>query len=164
MLVWKELKLIRHFFQTLEAVAWRCSVSKGVLRKFARYATVLKKRRWHRCFSVNFAKFLRATFLQNTSSGCSCLHITINSSLSSVLFDSVDILIFRNIKNLSKFCFLLCNIPTFDVYFWYIFEKTCSNLASECEISGNNRKKLDESWTRSTFLQLNGWGKNCQVF
>ena len=26
-----------------------------------------KKRLWHRCFPVNFAKFLRAPFLQNTS-------------------------------------------------------------------------------------------------
>ena len=40
----------------------------------------------------------------------------------------------------------------------YIFKKTCSNLARECVISDNNRKKLDESWTRPTFPQLNGWG------
>ena len=46
----------------------------------------------------------------------------------------------------------------------YIFKKTCSNLARECVISDNNRKKLDESWTRPTFLQLNGWGENCQIF
>ena len=32
-----------------------------------RRATLLKKRLWHRCFSVNFAKFLRTPFLQNTS-------------------------------------------------------------------------------------------------
>ena len=31
-------------------------------------------------------------------------------------------------------------------------------------ISNNNSKKLDESWTRQTFLQLNGWGENCQIF
>ena len=30
-------------------------------------------------------------------------------------------------------------------------------------ISENNRKKLDESWTRPIFLQLNGWGENCQI-
>ena len=63
----------------------RCSVRKGVLRNFAkltehlcqslffnkvtglRPATLLKKRLWHRCFSVNFAKFPRTPFLQNTS-------------------------------------------------------------------------------------------------
>ena len=59
---------------------------KGVLRNLAKFtgkhlcqslffnkvgdfrpATLLKKRLWHRCFPVNFAKFLRTTFLQNTS-------------------------------------------------------------------------------------------------
>ena len=30
-------------------------------------ATLLKKRLWHRCFPVNFVKFLRTPFLQNTS-------------------------------------------------------------------------------------------------
>ena len=58
---------------------------KGVLKNFAKFtgkylsqslflnkvaglrpATLLKKRLWHRCFPVNFAKFLRAPFLQNT--------------------------------------------------------------------------------------------------
>ena len=34
-----------------------------------RPATLLK-RLWHRCFPVNFAKFLKRPFLQNTSSGC----------------------------------------------------------------------------------------------
>ena len=32
-----------------------------------RPATLLKKRLWHRRFTVNFAKFLRTPFLQNTS-------------------------------------------------------------------------------------------------
>ena len=32
-------------------------------------ATLFKKRLWHRCFPVNFAKFLRRSFLQNTSGG-----------------------------------------------------------------------------------------------
>ena len=32
-----------------------------------RPATLLKKRLWHRCFPVNFAKFLRTPFLQNIS-------------------------------------------------------------------------------------------------
>ena len=36
------------------------------LLKF-RPATLLKKRLWHRCFPMNFAKFLRTSFLQNTS-------------------------------------------------------------------------------------------------
>ena len=64
----------------------RCSVGKGVLRSFAKLtgkhlcqslffnkiaglspATLLKKRLLCRGFPVNFAKFLRTHFLQNTS-------------------------------------------------------------------------------------------------
>ena len=64
---------------------WRCSVKKDVLRNFAKFtekhlceslffnkvsdlraAILSKKRLWHRCSPVNFAKFLRTTFLQNT--------------------------------------------------------------------------------------------------
>ena len=35
-----------------------------------RPATLLKKRIWHKCFPMSFAKFQRALFLQNTSGGC----------------------------------------------------------------------------------------------
>ena len=38
-----------------------------------RPATLFKKRLWHRCFPVNFAKFLKHLFLQNFSGGCFCL-------------------------------------------------------------------------------------------
>ena len=34
----------------------------SALRSSLRPATLLKKRLWHRCFPVNFAKFLRTTF------------------------------------------------------------------------------------------------------
>ena len=37
------------------------------LHLFSQPATLLKKSLWHRCFPVNFAKFLRTPFLQNTS-------------------------------------------------------------------------------------------------
>ena len=66
----------------MEAVPKRCSVKKVFLKilqnsqentcdrvsffnKVAglRPATLLKKRLWHRCFPVNFAKFLRTPFL-----------------------------------------------------------------------------------------------------
>ena len=46
----------------------RCSVRKGVLRNFAKFTgKQLCQSLWERCFPVNFAKFLRTTFLQNTS-------------------------------------------------------------------------------------------------
>ena len=64
----------------------RCSVRKDVLRNFVKFAgkhlcqslffnkvaglspaTLLKKRPWHRCLPVNFAKILRTPFSKNTS-------------------------------------------------------------------------------------------------
>ena len=55
-------------------------MKNGVLRNFAKFigkhlcqiqslrpATLLKKKFWHRCFPVNFAKSLRTPFLQNSS-------------------------------------------------------------------------------------------------
>ena len=35
-----------------------------------RACNFIKKKIQHRCFTVKFAKFLRAPFLQNTSGGC----------------------------------------------------------------------------------------------
>ena len=65
----------------------RCYMKIGVLKNFAKFTpvpvflnkvtglrteTLIKKRLWHKCFPVNFAKFLRTPFLQNTSGGCFC--------------------------------------------------------------------------------------------
>ena len=69
----------------LDGISHRwCSIKKGALRNFAKFtgkhlgqslffnkvgglrpATLLKKRTWHSCFPVSFAKFLRTLFLQN---------------------------------------------------------------------------------------------------
>ena len=49
-----------------EAAIYEKSMKKDVHRNFVP-AALLKKRLWHRCFPVNFAKFLRTPFLQNTS-------------------------------------------------------------------------------------------------
>ena len=48
-----------------------------------RPATLLKKRLWHRCFLVNFVKFLRASFLQNIS-GRLLLCQTVLKTLSNI--------------------------------------------------------------------------------
>ena len=80
----------------------RCSVKEGVLRILTKFpgkqlwqslffnkvaglrpATLLKKRPWHSCFSVNFVKFLRTPFLQNTSGRL--LGDTLRRSLKIVL-------------------------------------------------------------------------------
>ena len=77
------VKLLKTFYRSSHQ---RCSMKKGVPRNFTKFtgkhlcqslffnkvaglrpATLLKKRLWHRCFPVNFPKFLRTPFLQNTS-------------------------------------------------------------------------------------------------
>ena len=49
----------------------RCSVRKGVLRNFAnfrgKHLCQVLSGLWHRCIPVNFAKFLKTPFSQNTS-------------------------------------------------------------------------------------------------
>ena len=78
--------LIYYFDLAYRSSHQRCSMKKGVLRNFPKFtgkhlchslflnkvaglspATLLKKRLWNRYFPVNFRKFLRAPFLQNTS-------------------------------------------------------------------------------------------------
>ena len=79
------------FGQLIEAVVRRCSIKKVLLKisknsqekhlcqslffnKVAGFwsATLSKKKLQHRCFSVNFQKFLRAPFLQNISGSYFC--------------------------------------------------------------------------------------------
>ena len=78
----------------MELVAGRYSVKKGILKNFAKFtgkhlnqslflikfqvlglghATLLKRRLWYRCCPVNFAKFARIAFLQNTPGGYFCI-------------------------------------------------------------------------------------------
>ena len=49
------------------AIAFRISHQRCSMKKDLRPATLLKKKLWHRCFPVNFAKFLKTLFLENTS-------------------------------------------------------------------------------------------------
>ena len=74
--------IVSSFLRFSEAVVRRCFVRKSVLRNFSKFtwkhlcqslffskvaglgpATLLKKRFWHRCFSLNFEKCLRTRFL-----------------------------------------------------------------------------------------------------
>ena len=58
-----------------------------------RPATLSKKRLWHRCFPVNFAKFLRATFLQNTSGRLLLFHLAkfVELQINSSSFERMSI-------------------------------------------------------------------------
>ena len=84
---WCHIYLYR--FKRIEPVIRRCSVKKVFLdisQKFIgkrlcqslffnkvaglKPTALLVKSLWHRCFPVNFAKFLRTAFLTNHPSGC----------------------------------------------------------------------------------------------
>ena len=60
-----------------------CSIKKGILKNFVKYtrkhlypATFLKISLWHRCFLVNFSKFVRTPLLENISGSCFCSKAT----------------------------------------------------------------------------------------
>ena len=64
-----------------------CSETKGVLTNSTKFTgtqlclrpvTLLKKRLWDSCFPVNFAKFLRTPFLQNTSGRLLLCHVPVD--------------------------------------------------------------------------------------
>ena len=52
-------------------------------------ATLLKKRLRHRCFSANFAKFLRISSDSTPPDDCSCVYLSILRSCSDDLFSRV---------------------------------------------------------------------------
>ena len=97
-----ENSLNKNRLQHLEAVFRRCSIKVFLetLQKFRgrhlcqslffnkiaslRPATLLKKRLWHRCFPVNFAKFLRTPFLTEHLR-CLLLNITRNGLVNSFI-------------------------------------------------------------------------------
>ena len=81
----------------------RYSVRIGLLRNFAKFtgkhlyqslrpATLLKMRFWHRCFPVNFAKFLREPFYRKPPGDCLC------RSSSEAMRDNITLLLMMNFK------------------------------------------------------------------
>ena len=108
----------------------RCSVKKSALRNFANFtgkhpcqrlffnevvglrpATLLKKSLWYRCFPVNFVKFLRTPFLQNTSGRLLLFPLNLLSVLESVTmcvtakFKQTNAQIIQN--SIKSICFLI---------------------------------------------------------
>ena len=57
-------KVFLEFSQNPQENMWQSLVFNKVAD--LRPATLLEKRLWHWCFYVNFAKFLRTSFLQNS--------------------------------------------------------------------------------------------------
>ena len=60
----------------IRSIHHMCSMKKGVLRNFAKFpgkhlwVSYLIKRLWHRCFPVNFAKFVRTPFYRTPLDDC----------------------------------------------------------------------------------------------
>ena len=65
----------RWVLKTFVKFKWKYLCQSLFFNKVAGFgpATLLKKRLWHRCFPVNFAKFLETPFLLNNSGGYFCL-------------------------------------------------------------------------------------------
>ena len=115
---------------------------KGVLRNFAKFtgkhlcqrpATLLKKRPWHRCFLVNFVKFVRTPFSQNTS-GWLLLKVSFNifSNISKSPLewvgkgynkDKITKVTYRFYFNINLFRWEICNIYYFQTNLIHVVNK-----------------------------------------
>ena len=75
-----------------EADVRRCSEESSLFYSLSP-ATLLKCSLWRRCFLGDFAKFLRAHFLQNSSGGCFCgsLQLYKNKTSPRVFLDFLKI-------------------------------------------------------------------------
>ena len=121
-------------------------MTKGVLRNFTKFtgkylchslffnkvaglrpATLLKKRLWHSCFPVNFAKFLRTPILQN-SPGRLLLCIKIWVLLMNVkrvvcsVFNECDLLSYDNSSSSNHGKSWSKRRKTFKMYFYELVE------------------------------------------
>ena len=60
--IWSRIRKYDPYFLNTEKYLWR--LFRSSRPEVPRPATLLEKGLWHRCFSVNFAKFIRITFLK----------------------------------------------------------------------------------------------------
>ena len=93
----------------------------------ARPATLLKKSLWHRCFPVNFAKFLRTPFLQNTSGRLLLIFIKINEEIKGLNFFENSFLYIACPNNTTFFLKDTRSVKTLlmrSIYFIFFWTKT----------------------------------------
>ena len=125
---------------------------KEVLRNFAKFAgkhlcqslffnkvgTLFKKRLWHRCFPVNFGKFLRTPYftehLQTTASKCSN-HLR-NRKMASFFFNS-NYLFQRTVWLWLVFFFFMWKLKT--SYFLFHLFSQASYQTIKCSMSPPKR-------------------------
>ena len=166
----------------------RWSVEKGVYRNFAKFtgenlcqrlffnkvaslrpATLLKSNLWHRCFPVNFTKFLRTPFLQNISER---LLLTNNSCGVRFNFKSSTIFLFLSVIWAKGYN------PTYTNNSWLLFHykevteiKNCLSRSSHqrCSVKKgvlkNFGKFTEKQLCQSLFLnKVAGLGPGTGVF
>ena len=128
----------------------KCSVKKGVFRNFDKFTekhlcqsfffnkvaglrpeTLLKKRLWHRCFPVNFEKFLRTTFLQNNSGRMLLYEYTDQDLCIFYAFVNMLVHIFKSVR------FNTCDLQLVLLVrdFWRCFAAYCLKAFSVCSRS-----------------------------
>ena len=109
--------------------------------------TLLKKRLWHRCFPVNFAKLLKHLFSRNTSGGCfSLVLITLQEHFLQNIFSSN--ISFWMVVLLSTIFFCCCCCCELDSQSFNI-----SNFISSC-FQGFNNKIVLKNYTNFARKQL----------
>ena len=114
-----------------------------------RTATVTKKRLWHRCFSVDFVKFLRTAFLQNIYRRLLLHRKIVSLMLSKYVWDNI---VQKN---------QLCNIGP-EQAAMVLKENNLHNfvlgwLGQDCTKQYSLGKPIDSHWFKMsclTFLQL----------
>ena len=105
----------------------RCSVTKGVLRNFAKFtgehlrpATLLKRKPWHRCFPVNFAKFLRTSTVASVR--CRTASVCCRRKVAAVKIENLKTFIIKyyDISKTYSVQFHLFYLVTFSYFHFFI--------------------------------------------
>ena len=109
--------------------------------------TLLKMRPWHRCFAVNFVKFLWTPFLQNTSGRLLLLKFKKIGQSFNMILESLSITMFRK----QVWPWVLCEniVPALGNEYLEAFAWRRSVKKVFLKISKNS---LDNSWARASFL------------
>ena len=96
-----------------------CKIHRKIPVPESQTCNFIKKRLWHRCFPVNFAKFLWTTFLKNTSGRLFVLLIASQSSSKKSIKSGT---VWSVLCDSPCFRFSLCThyrpLQYFSTYFW----------------------------------------------
>ena len=193
---WKILKLPRHFIAGIlspwicRSRHWTCSARKGVLRNFEKFtgkhlrqslfvnkvtglrpAMLLKKRLWYRYFPVNFAKFPRTAFSQNTSWQ---LLLNLEGCVIKVSISASTVALFPQKKILKKGLYLLKSLVNWVFNLWKNIQTPCPSapvidhqilhqgLKWNSKNSVGKFKKIKLTWVSQFFT--GGLNKASQIF